>query len=101
LPPPLASPLFPTRRSSDLGPVRADQGDATHQARARLLVQGFSRFMGLGIGAALNVVGWMVLFSGVWQIGLWIVLLSAGIVWIVLDRKSTRLNSSHVAISYA
>jgi len=72
------------------GPVRAAEDDATHQALARLLVQGFSRFMGLSIGAAVNVAGWMVLFSGAWRIGLWIVLLSAGIVWIVLWDGSAR-----------
>src|SRR5690625_6990137 len=33
--------------------------------------------------------------------GDWVALLSAGVITTLSDRKSTRLNSSHVAISYA
>jgi len=64
--------------------VRAEGAGATHPARVRLLVEGFSRVIAVAVGAALNVGGWMVLFSGAWRIGLWIVLLPAGIVSVVL-----------------
>lgn len=57
---------------------------AADQHHLRLLAESASRVLAVGIGAALNVGGWMVLFSGAWRIGLWIVLLSAGIVSVVL-----------------
>ena len=44
--------------------------------------------MAIAIGAAINVVGWVILFSGPWRIGLWIVLLSTGIVSVVLWESS-------------
>ena len=52
--------------------------------RARLLAETASRVVAIAIGTAINVGGWMVLFSGPWRIGLWIVLLSAGILAVVL-----------------
>ncbi len=55
-----------------------------HLSRARLLAEGFSRVVATALVATLNVAGWMVLFAGAWRIGLWIVLLSAGILAIVL-----------------
>ena len=75
---------FPSPCEASLELVRAEGAGATHPARARLLVEGFSRVIAVVVGAALNVGGWMVLFSGAWRIGLWIVLLSAGIVSVVL-----------------
>ena len=59
-------------------------GDGTHLARARVLAEDLSRVLAIALGAGLSVVGWMVMFSGAWRIGLWIELLSAGIVSVVL-----------------
>jgi len=70
--------------------VKTQDAGATHPARVRLLVEGFSRLVAVAVGAALNVGGWMVLFSGAWRIGLWIVLVSAGIVSVVLWDAGSR-----------
>ena len=59
-------------------------GDGTHLTRARLLAESLSRVVAIGLAAGLNVAGWTVMFSGAWRIGLWIVLLSAGIAGVVL-----------------
>ena len=52
--------------------------------RARLLAENLSRVVAIALVAGLNVAGWTVMFSGAWRIGLWIVLLSAGIAGVVL-----------------
>ena len=75
---------FPSPREACWSVVRAQDAGATHAQRVRLLVEGVTRVIAVAVGAALNVGGWMVLFSGAWRIGLWIVLLSAGIVSVVL-----------------
>jgi len=59
-------------------------GDGTHLTRARLLAENLSRVVAVALVASLNVAGWTVIFSGAWRIGLWIVLLSAGIAGVVL-----------------
>lgn len=59
-------------------------GDGTRRTRARLLAEDLSRVVAIALVAGLNVAGWTVLFSGAWRIGLWIVLLSAGIAGVVL-----------------
>src|SRR5690606_41696035 len=80
-------PSFPTRRSSDLArpPLR-------YAGRARA-----GRAPGAGRGAD----------AGAWRVGygsmkrgtrIW---LTTAFAWAMSDRKSTRLNSSHVKISYA
>src|SRR5690625_6645738 len=73
-PPP--STLFPTRRSSDLGTLQLAM-EHTKQTihNANVLIIGFGR-IGITIARLFNQIG-------------------------AKDRKSTRLNSSHVAISYA
>ena len=47
-------------------------------------LQAAACFIATAIGAAINVGGWMLVFSGPWRMGLWIVLLSAGILSVVL-----------------
>ena len=61
-----------------------------HISRAKVLAEGVSRFIAIGLVAGINVGGWMVLFSGAWRIGLWIVLLSAGMLSVVLWEASER-----------
>jgi len=75
---------FPSPREACWSVVRAQDAGATHPTMVRVLVEGFSWLLAVAVGAALNVGGWMVLFSGAWRIGLWIVLLSTGIVSVVL-----------------
>jgi len=62
--------------------IRGDDG--THPTRARLLAENLSRVVAIALGVGLNVAGFMVILSGAWRIGLWIVLLSAGIAGVVL-----------------
>ena len=62
----------------------------THHARAKVLAEGLSRLVAIGLVASINVAGWMVLFSGAWRIGLWIVLVSAGMLSVVLWEASER-----------
>jgi len=64
--------------------VAIPAGYEARVARARLLARNASRVLAIGLSASLNVAGWMVLFSGAWRIGLWVVLLSAGILGVVL-----------------
>ena len=52
--------------------------------RARVLAESASRVVAVGIGAALSFGGWMTLFAGAWRIGLWIILVSGGIIGLVL-----------------
>src|SRR5699024_11769202 len=87
-----SSRAFPTRRSSDL----------PHRGVAMGL-NVFMLFIGFGLGS--------LIFSGVLQWGISTAFVVFGIVALFasalerhkirLDRKSTRLNSSHVSISYA
>jgi len=63
-------------------------GDAIHLSRAKALAEGVSRFIAIGLVGGINIGGWMVLFSGAWRIGLWIVLLSAGMLSVVLWEAS-------------
>ena len=60
------------------------RGDGAHLTRAKVLAKDLSRIVAIGLAAGLNVAGWTVMFSGAWRIGLWIVLLSAGIAGVVL-----------------
>jgi len=59
-------------------------GDGTHLTRARLLAENVGRVLAIPLVVGLNVAGWTVMLSGAWRIGLWIVLLSAGIASVVL-----------------
>src|SRR5699024_12322441 len=74
-------PSFPTRRSSDLTADGLDRG----LVHTQLLDPGQGPDVALGVGAHGAVLG--VLLKDGLQVG--------------QDRKSTRLNSSHVSISYA
>lgn len=58
--------------------------------RAKALAEGLGRLVAIGFVASMNVAGWMVPFSGAWRIGLWIVLLSAGIISVALWEASER-----------
>ena len=60
------------------------RADGTQPTRAKRLVENLSRVVAIALVASLNVAGWMVLFSGAWRIGLWIVLLSGAIPGVVL-----------------
>src|SRR5207253_7471191 len=99
LPPPRA-PLFPTRRSSDLRFARGDasvrSAASRHreaaEVRADPLAGQLVRFASIGV---VSTIVFALLFAALaGPIGV----IAADI---VRDRKSTRLNSSHVAISYA
>jgi len=61
--------------------------------RARLLAENLSRVVAIALVAGLNVAGWTVMFSGAWRIGLWIVLLSAGIAGVVLVGRRRGLDA--------
>src|SRR5690625_5270391 len=77
-------PSFPTRRSSDL-----DQDGSS---------PGFDRILGYGYGLVIEQfadLGEVISHSGGYP-GY-----GSFMIWHREDRKSTRLNSSHVAISYA
>src|SRR5690625_346418 len=70
-------------------------GRARNQAMAvSAAMQGIGSVLGLVLGGALTVVSWRLAFLINIPIGIVIIA-------IAVDRKSTRLNSSHVAISYA
>src|SRR5690554_7610832 len=75
---PPRSPLFPSRRSSDLW-------------AGRILPEAARRGPQVASAVALVLMGTLV--TGL--------VARAGAAAVVLDRKSTRLNSSHVRISYA
>ena len=64
--------------------MRSEDATGDQPSRARLLAMSASRVVAVALGAAINVGGWLVLFGGAWRIGLWIVLLSAGILAAVL-----------------
>src|SRR5207253_9511558 len=85
---------FPTRRSSDL-PDNNDQGETT-QARLGIRVQPITPDLQrqLKLDSTDGVLVSAVDSGGVGE--------DAGLArGMIIDRKSTRLNSSHVAISYA
>src|SRR5699024_12036494 len=87
---PATLPSFPPRRSSDLAGYRgggASPGDAGEDAE-----EGRTRFSG---GRLVTVDGGMLLAGRLHVLG------RLGTAVAVADRKSTRLNSSHVSISYA
>src|SRR5699024_12583203 len=107
---------FPTRRSSDL----LIKQKIPMPARVQPNVEGAGIiFMFLAIAllplapavaaVCLGIVGCLVLIR-MWRWQLWhcadridLLLLAAGYAWLgigLIDRKSTRLNSSHVSISY-
>jgi 4-hydroxybenzoate polyprenyltransferase len=66
------------------------RADGTQLTRARLVTESASRLAAICLVASINVAGWMVLFRGAWRIGLWIVLLSAGMLSVVLWEQSER-----------
>src|SRR5690606_42017653 len=86
-----ARPAFPTRRSSDLVVDEAPQADQRHLVAA---VDGGAREPDGGVVVLLG--GHVVDHEAELDRFHW-----AGSFWKRLDRKSTRLNSSHVKISYA
>src|SRR5699024_12303727 len=99
--PPSASPPSPTRRSSDLhhhiGPPAADRGAHFRRRRVRRLVGRPERGRG---GRAAHAGRWLMTETTAQP--RWLLALIAALHWWrTLDRKSTRLNSSHVSISYA
>src|SRR5256885_4996632 len=100
--PPRSTP-FPTRRSSDLALIVARLGtyipmpgiDATELARQIQQQQGslldvFNLLAGGAIGR-----------MGIFALGIMPYISSSIIIPLMTDRKSTRLNSSHLVISYA
>src|SRR5256885_9988019 len=85
---PPRSPLFPyAPRFSDLVTTAAFAG-----SRGRLL---FERNL------MVYRRSWMVIFSGVFEPLFYLFSMGIGLGHFVGDRKSTRLNSSHLVISYA
>src|SRR5437588_6949559 len=93
LPPPPTSPLFPTRRSSDLSELhrffRQQPGGEQHARVARVGARGDGgdqHIAVLDLDAVVRPVGPAQVF---------------GLLAEAVDRKSTRLNSSHTVISYA
>src|SRR5690606_40459468 len=83
---------FPTRRSSDLGLFIAALAPAIVQALGARYAAGDTDSL------LMRTAVWLVGRDGELGIGYGPILASMG--WL-LDRKSTRLNSSHVKISYA
>src|SRR5699024_12189596 len=90
---PRSLPSFPTRRSSDL-PETGNGIPAKHmkimktKERIRKIADSrWARTLALAVTAA-------IIFSWLYSHGI-------SPVWTAVDRKSTRLNSSHVSISYA
>src|SRR5207253_11230619 len=84
---------FPTRRSSDLGAVAAFVEGWPARSLGRGAAEVFlDRLLDRPLHAAA--------FSGALRFGNAFLLVHGGFV-LGADRKSTRLNSSHVAISYA
>src|SRR5439155_10465850 len=85
---------FPTRRSSDLPPINAKFGPHKQAVLPPLPFQGFPPVRPADVVASVykfaaehpEVLGYVPCYCGCERSG---------------DRKSTRLNSSHVAISYA
>src|SRR5205807_10368004 len=85
---------FPTRRSSDLERLQMNWMRLTSSVSPILIVLKIiagGAFLFLGI---LFIFDHVRLFEG-------LALASISSAWIFLDRKSTRLNSSHLVISYA
>src|SRR5690349_22374751 len=82
---PPRSTLFPTRRSSDLAGVRVPPKELLADIRAHTRMRPGVE----ALGTFCRGRGWH--FSVV----------SHGLAFYIEDRKSTRLNSSHVEISYA
>src|SRR5207253_8836323 len=92
---------FPTRRSSDLAPLsedRLDRPEVEHHGQYSDRHDDQAAFLRAEIQFVQQRPHSMSLALRL-QVKLQVVLLAPGAVW--LDRKSTRLNSSHVAISYA
>src|SRR5690606_41380790 len=93
--------LFPTRRSSDLlvVPILVFQNVGVGEAISRSASM-FKRTWGENVAGnvGIGLVGAIAGLLGVGAIGLGTLI--GGPVGVGLDRKSTRLNSSHVKISY-
>src|SRR5207249_10383160 len=91
-----ALPSFPTRRSSDLGVFTANMLNLMLAgltiAAVWLAGREFGRLPGLAAGLTAATCPWLTWLSGIAYV-------ENGMLF--LDRKSTRLNSSHVSISYA
>src|SRR5690606_41486491 len=83
--PPPALHSFPTRRSSDLSSNHIVASSETAQLVSRRHVEQSVNIPFYGIYISV----FKIIISALWQPFIW------------LDRKSTRLNSSHVKISYA
>src|SRR5207249_11937542 len=98
--PPRDPPSFPTRRSSDLGEVLARDVDGAIGAR---VVDGTVRLQVKGATGVLPDVVTAAERSGfrVTDLSLTEPTLETVFINLTGDRKSTRLNSSHVSISYA
>src|SRR5690606_40811879 len=82
---------FPTRRSSDLCPAQSSRFVLCH-----IYYFGISRLSeGLDFGVLWHLIRPR-------SLRIWFLFVSTDTaVWLTSDRKSTRLNSSHVKISYA
>src|SRR5207253_5543411 len=77
---------FPTRRSSDLNPTLSAPGGAVLIDTGAPALGGLETYIGIGTNRDSSVI---------------LTNIAGSSVQINPDRKSTRLNSSHVAISYA
>src|SRR5207249_12311468 len=92
---------FPTRRSSDLGSVPGVAADATPNEVSQAIVRApDEQISALGRRMLRGVVG-RAFSHAAGRPALTGVVAGAISSVVALDRKSTRLNSSHVSISYA
>src|SRR5207249_9176129 len=95
---PLDLHSFPTRRSSDLGPAREGSGCGLNRFACLTAAATFLLIIAGGLvtstGSGLAVPDWPLSYGGLFPP-------MVGGIFYEQDRKSTRLNSSHVSISYA
>src|SRR5207244_12114094 len=91
-------PSFPTRRSSDLAPVYMGTPGLASPMEAERHTQIGRTKTGLLLLLIGTLIRWIPYFLAGLLGGL---LLLIGAILVILDRKSTRLNSSHQIISYA
>src|SRR5690606_40941338 len=91
---------IPTRRSSDLGPITKNNTiEPVYSIKGKITVKGMRRFIAIALQEYSN----LMMENLPSQLLNRYKLLSKkeAVQFMHLDRKSTRLNSSHVKISYA
>src|SRR5690606_41461999 len=91
---------FPTRRSSDLGKLQAQTEIRGIGCQSHRQVRHYRQIVAYRPGHADVEIG-CVRIAAIDRLPASAVILDAGAATDQLDRKSTRLNSSHVKISYA